>query len=62
MLKTAGIPQPGLTEKKRRYKAMLAKPDAEASANKEPDAEKLHVRVCEGGAGQPAFLPRQSEQ
>jgi hypothetical protein len=24
---------------------------AEASATEEPDAEKLHVRVCAGGAG-----------
>ncbi len=31
---------------------------AEASATEEPDAEKLHVRVCAGGAGEPASLPR----
>jgi hypothetical protein len=31
---------------------------AEASKIKEPDAEKLHVRVGAGGAKQPAFLPR----
>jgi hypothetical protein len=31
--------------------------DAKASTTEEPDAGKLHVRVCAGGAGQPAFLP-----
>jgi len=30
---------------------------AEARTTEEPDAEKLHVRDCPGGAGQPAFLP-----
>ncbi len=30
---------------------------AEASTTEEPDAGKPHVRVCAGGAGQPAFLP-----
>ena len=30
---------------------------AQASTTEEPDAEKLHVRVCTGGAGQPASLP-----
>ena len=31
---------------------------AEASTTEEPDEGKLHVRVCAGGAGRPAFLPR----
>ena len=30
---------------------------AEARTTAEPDAGKLHVRDCTGGAGQPAFLP-----
>ena len=33
-------------------------PYAKASTTEEPDAGKPHVRVCAGGAGQPAFLPR----
>src|SRR5712671_3531974 len=36
-------------------KALLC--TAEASTTEEPDAGKLHVRDCTGGAGQPAFLP-----
>jgi hypothetical protein len=30
---------------------------AEASTTEAPDAGKLHVRVCTGGAGELAFLP-----
>lgn len=33
---------------------------AKASASEEPNAGILHVRVCAGGAGQPASLPRRS--
>ena len=29
----------------------IAEPYAEASTTEEPDAGKLHVRVCAGGAG-----------
>ena len=36
-------------------KALLC--TADASTTEEPDAGKLHVRDCTGGAGQPAFLP-----
>jgi putative intracellular protease/amidase len=31
----------------------------EASCSEEPGAGKLHAGICEGGAGQPASLPRQ---
>jgi hypothetical protein len=30
---------------------MNAKPAAKASTTEEPDAGKLHVRVCAGGSG-----------
>jgi hypothetical protein len=30
----------------------------EASCSEEPGAGKLHAGICEGGAGQPASLPR----
>ena len=30
----------------------------EASCPEEPGAGKLHAGICEGGAGQPASLPR----
>jgi hypothetical protein len=30
----------------------------EASCLEEPGAGKLHAGICEGGAGQPASLPR----
>ena len=32
----------------------------EASCPEEPGAGKLHAGICEGGAGQPASLPRQT--
>jgi hypothetical protein len=35
---------------------------AEVSVTEEPDAGKPHVRDCVGGAGQPAFLPRDNEE
>jgi hypothetical protein len=38
-------------------KVMVKLCTAEASTTEEPDAVILHVRVCTGGAGQPAFLP-----
>jgi len=31
--------------------------DAKASTTEEPDAGKLHVRVCAGGFWQQKFLP-----
>ena len=31
--------------------------DAKASTTEEPDAGKLHVRVCAGGSWQQGFLP-----
>ena len=36
---------------------LITRSFAEASTTEEPDAGKLHVRVCTGGAGKPAFLP-----
>src|SRR2546430_9669329 len=45
----------GSTSERVCLKALLC--TAEASTTKEPDAEKLHVRDCTRGAGQPAFLP-----
>ena len=35
---------------------------AKASVTEEPDAGKLHVRVCAGGPWQQGFLPRESEK
>jgi hypothetical protein len=37
---------------------LRATPCAEASTTEEPDAGIPHVRGSAGGAGQPAFLPR----
>ncbi|MCX6928928.1 MAG: hypothetical protein NT154_37815, partial [Verrucomicrobia bacterium] len=34
----------------------------EASCSEEPGAGKLHAGICEGGAGQPASLPRQKDR
>jgi acyl CoA:acetate/3-ketoacid CoA transferase alpha subunit len=39
-------------------KSGRASPDTEASPTEEPYEGKLHVGICAGGAGRPAFLPR----